>query len=136
MADGNGVVGEDLVLAKRRARRRCFRDCPLTNAVEGSLAGDPVPITASDPKWPDLPHPNGAQTDISLQDVLDPAFGYQAGTLRVDNSVGSCAAAVCTPAEEAVLSATIDAGNQSVANARLDIAASRVWVLMFSVKMQ
>ncbi|MDH3751555.1 MAG: right-handed parallel beta-helix repeat-containing protein [Gammaproteobacteria bacterium] len=100
-----------------------------------------------------------ARTDISIQDVLDPAFAYQTGTLRVDNSVSSCAAA-CTPVEEAavfaavsgtapltdsvdgdvisytVASSTVDAGNESVANGQLDIATGRVWALLFSAKLQ
>jgi hypothetical protein len=30
---------------------------------------------------------------------------------------------------------TIDAGNQNAANAQLDIAADRVWAILFSAKM-
>ena len=37
--------------------------------------------------------------DTSIQDVLDPLFVYQPGTIRVDNSQ-TCAAAVCIPGEE------------------------------------
>ncbi len=105
-------------------------------------------------------NPDGGRTDVSLQDVLDPAFAYQAGTMRVDNSLGSCAAALCTAAEEVAIfaaasaaaamtdavdgdvvsytggSTTIDAGNQSVANAQLDIAGAAVWGMVFDVRMQ
>ncbi len=38
-------------------------------------------------------------TDVSIQDVLDPLFAYQATTIRVDNSQ-TCAAAACTLAEQ------------------------------------
>ncbi len=37
--------------------------------------------------------------DTSIQDILDPLFDYQLGTIRVDNSF-ICAAAVCIPGEE------------------------------------
>src|SRR5262249_42518073 len=103
---------------------------------------------------------NGARTDVSLRDVLDPAFAYQTATLRVDNSVAACAAATCTGVEEAAIftavaaaglrtdavdgdvvsyaagTRTIDAGNQSIANAQLDVAAGHVWAMLFTVRMQ
>jgi len=96
--------------------------------------------------------------DVSVQDVLDAAFAYQTGSIRVDNSVASCAAVVCTPAEEdnvfavvaakppstdlvdgdvasyAVPTTTVTAGNESVANLRLDLAAQRVWAMVFTVR--
>ncbi|MEL7450471.1 MAG: right-handed parallel beta-helix repeat-containing protein, partial [Pseudomonadota bacterium] len=103
---------------------------------------------------------NTAETrmDVSIEDLLDPAFAYQPGTLRIDNSVANCAAAACTPAEEAAVyaavagtgaltdavdgdvasfsAATVHAGDESVANAQLDAAAGRVLALVFAVKMQ
>ena len=99
------------------------------------------------------------QNDVSVRDVLDPAFQYQAGTIQVDNSIAECAAAICTPAEEqaifAAINATpaltdavdgdvasytgagtvIDAGNGTAANAQLNINGDAVWALMFSAKM-
>ena len=100
-----------------------------------------------------------AVNDASIQDVLDSLFAYQAGTIRIDNSVANCAIAVCTPAEEAVIYAaaaaatassdgidvdtasinggtTVDVGNQSVANGQLDIAANTVIALVFTVQVQ
>ena len=80
-------------------------------------------------------------------------------TIQVDNTVAECALAVCTAAEElviftvvdgaAVLSdavdgdvvsytgagLSVDAGNENVANLQLDINATAVWALLFSVKM-
>ncbi|MBT8137612.1 MAG: right-handed parallel beta-helix repeat-containing protein [Gammaproteobacteria bacterium] len=102
---------------------------------------------------------DGATSDASIRDVLDPLFAYQAGSLQVDNSVTACAAAACTPAEESAIftavsatalltdvidgdvasfngTDTIDAGNQNVANGQLDIAANSVLALMFSAKVQ
>jgi hypothetical protein len=96
--------------------------------------------------------------DASVRDVLAAAFAYQAGTLKVDNSVAACAAAACTGVEEAaiyaavdatavktdavdadvvsVAGATIDAGNQYIANGQLNLAATRVWALLFTVTLQ
>ncbi len=96
--------------------------------------------------------------DASVQDILAAAFLYQTGTLKVDNTVAECAAADCTAGEEATIfsaiddnaastdavdgdvvsitGSTIDAGNQNAANAQLDIAANKVWALLFTVKMQ
>jgi hypothetical protein len=98
------------------------------------------------------------QTDMSIQDALDPAFVYQAASLRVDNSVSECAADDCTPAEEAsifaavdsaavatdavdgdvvsIVGGTIHAGNEAVANSQLDAAANMVWSLVTTVKVQ
>ncbi len=102
---------------------------------------------------------DGATNDASIRDVLDPLFAYQSGSLQVDNSVAGCAAAACTPAEEAAIFAaaiatavlsdavdadvasfdgtdTVDAGNRYVANGQLDIAADSVLALVFSAKIQ
>ncbi len=100
-----------------------------------------------------------AINDVSIQDVLDPLFLYQAGTIRVDNSVGDCALAVCDAAEEAAIYAaasavaantdavnlgdtssfagvTVDAGDQSVANGTLNVAANTVLAVVFTVQVQ
>jgi uncharacterized repeat protein (TIGR01451 family) len=100
-----------------------------------------------------------AVTDTSIQDVLDPLFVYQAGTIRVDNSVANCAAVACTPAEEAAIYAsasglaastdavdgpdpasfagvTVDVGDQAVANGQVDAAANRVLAVVFTVQVQ
>ena len=100
-----------------------------------------------------------AVDDLSARDVLAATFTYQTGTLKVDNSVANCAAATCTTVEEAAVYAavnataaktdgidgdvvsynagttTIDAGNQTVANGRLDVAKNTVWAMLFTVKM-
>jgi hypothetical protein len=99
--------------------------------------------------------------DVSVQDVLASAFAYQAGSIKTSNTVAACAAALCTGPEEAAIYAavnggtaktdgtpddeasytagttTIDLGNQNVGtNSQLDIAASKVWAVIFTVKMQ
>ena len=94
-------------------------------------------------------------SDVSIQDVLDAAFTYQAGSIRIDNTVADCAA-TCDAAEEAAVYAaaedntpltdaaaddtasfaalTVDAGNSVVgANAQLDVAANTVLALVFTV---
>jgi hypothetical protein len=97
-----------------------------------------------------------AVDDITIQDVLDPAFTYTAGTIRVDNTQ-SCAAAVCTNPEEAAVFAavsgaaaltdaagddvgsfdgsdTIDVGNGNEGtNAQADIAANAVYAVLITV---
>lgn len=98
-------------------------------------------------------------TDVSVQDVLDPAFAYQAGTIKVDNSLLSSAACPLGVCDEAAIFAavdatsalndtvapgdvasyvgtTIDVGNQTQANLQLNLAASSVWAVSFTVAMQ
>lgn len=101
-----------------------------------------------------------AINDASIQDVLDPLFAYQAGTIRVDNAVANCAATACTPAEEAAIYAsavvvaagtdgvaagdtvsftggtTVDVGNQSQANDQQNVAANTVLAVVFTVQVQ
>jgi uncharacterized repeat protein (TIGR01451 family) len=92
-------------------------------------------------------------TDVSVQDVLDPAFAYQAGSIKVDNSqaTGAAQAAIYTAvnAGAAVTDAagddvasydgtdTINVGNSVEAtNTQLDVAASTVWAVIFNAVMQ
>lgn len=102
-----------------------------------------------------------AVNDISMRDVLDAAFAYQTGTIKVDNTVANCAAATCTGPEEAAIytavnaasaltdatdadvatytagTTTIDLGNSVVAgNAQLNAAANTVYAVLFTVTMQ
>lgn len=96
--------------------------------------------------------------DVSLRDTLNGTFSYQAGTLKVNNTTLECAAASCNAGEEltifndvdavaastdgvdgdgvSIAGAIIDAGNQNVGNAQLNIAADRVYALSFTVEMQ
>ena len=100
-----------------------------------------------------------AVSDVSVRDVLDPAFQYQASSIKVDNSLGECASTSCTPAEQLTIfntvngapvlsdaidgdvasysggSATVDAGDGNVGNVQLDINANAVWAMLFTVKM-
>ena len=102
---------------------------------------------------------SAARGDVSLQDVLDAAFGYQTGSMKVTNAVGECAADTCTALEEdaiftavnsgtvvtdavddpdvgSITGATIDVGDEVVGgNGQLDISANAVWALVFSVVM-
>jgi parallel beta-helix repeat protein len=141
------LAGSDLAITKRAF----FPD------------GTPIPNTATVPSGVlfhfllYINNPNGGRLDISMQDVLDPGFTYEAGTLRLDNSVASCAAAACTPAEEAAIFTsvagsapltdavdadagsfnggnTVDAGDQNAANAQVDIAGNSVLALLVSVR--
>lgn len=94
-------------------------------------------------------------SDVSIQDVLDPTFVYQAGTMVVDSTLatGSAAGAIWsqldtagTPVTDAQAAGdvasfngtdTIDFGNQNAgSNDQLDVPASSVWAVRITVKMQ
>jgi uncharacterized repeat protein (TIGR01451 family) len=102
-----------------------------------------------------------AINDISIQDVLDSLFLYQADSIRVDNSVGDCALAVCDTTEEAAIYAaasavlptnsdgvdgdtssydgpttTVNAGDENVLNGTLNAAADSVLAVVFTVQVQ
>lgn len=143
-----------------------------TNAAVGALAvvkraylmdGTPLASGQALPKGTRIRYllyisnPGGAVTDVSLRDVLDPAFQYQAGTLRYAATVDACAGPTCTSAEEAAIyaaalagtagtdavdgdpasvsGATLDVGNDAAANAQLDVAAGKLWAVVFTVRM-
>ena len=126
--------------------------------------GTPIPSGATVPRGVEfryllyINNQLGAETDISVRDVLDPLFQYQAGTIQADNSVTECAADLCTAAEEQAIFAavdatafltdgpdgdvasytgvgtTLDAGDGNVGNATLNINGDSVWAIMFSAK--
>ena len=92
-------------------------------------------------------------TDVSIQDVLDPAFAYQTGSMKYNNAlaagasealiyttVNAVAASVATDAiSDDVASAvgvTINAGNQNAANSTVNISPSSVWAILFRALMQ
>ena len=100
-----------------------------------------------------------AVNDTSIQDVLDPLFLYQAGTIRVDNAVANCAADPCTNLEEAAIYAsailvgastdavdapdvasfagvTVDVGDENVLNGPQNVAANSVLAVVFTVQVQ
>ncbi len=127
--------------------------------------GTPIPTGAAIPSGIEfkfllyINNPGLATGDVTVRDVLDPVFQYQAGTIQVDNSVAECAAASCTVAEELAIfnavdgaaflsdaadgdvashtlaSLSVDAGNGNVGNSQLNIDADKVWAILFSVKM-
>ena len=98
-----------------------------------------------------------AINDVSIQDVLDAAFTYQAGTIKIDNSIVDCGATCDTTEEAAVYAAailtaalsdgvdgdtarydiptlTVDAGDENVVgNGTLNVAANTVLALVFTV---
>jgi len=98
--------------------------------------------------------------DISIQDILDPAFLYKPNTLQIDNSLTACASSPCTTLEEqsiynaAALASpytddpppidadgasfngtdTINVGDGNVAgNGQVNVSANSVFALLFSV---
>lgn len=88
---------------------------------------------------------------VNVSDVLAATFAYQAGTIKVDASqnTGATAANIYAAVNAAaaltdavsgadvagITSATISAGN-SAGNAMVTAPASKVWALLFTVKMQ
>ncbi len=97
-------------------------------------------------------------TDTSIQDVLDPLFLYQAGSIRTDNSHINCVGDPCTAVEEGTIytaalagaaasdgvdadpasfvGVTLDVGDQVVGNGQVDAAANRVYAVIFTVQVQ
>ncbi len=124
--------------------------------------GTPIPTGATIPRGVDFKYllyinnQLGGRNDVSVQDVLDPLFLYQPGSIQVDNAVSECAAASCTPAEEQTIfssidatpfltdtadgdvasfaASTIDAGDGNAANAQLNINGDSVWAILFTVQ--
>ena len=99
-----------------------------------------------------------AINDVSIRDVLNGLFVYEADSIRVDNSVDDCGA-TCDATEEAAIylaastagantdtldlldtssfaGVTVDAGNENVANAQLNAAANKVLAVVFTVQVQ
>ncbi|MGH2571288.1 MAG: hypothetical protein ACRDGR_08690, partial [bacterium] len=107
-----------------------------------------------------LNNPGPARLDASVRDVLDPGFAYVAGTSRIDTTSANCSGGVCSPTEEAgilaaagaqsastdvvdgdlvsydVPTTTVDAGDQNVANGRLDVAQNSVAAVLIRVRVQ
>ena len=94
-----------------------------------------------------------AQVDsVNVSDTLAAAFGYQAGTIKVDSSVntGANAATIFTAVNGSgtsitdavsgvdvggITGATISAGTTG-GNAMLSIPIGKVWAMLYTVKMQ
>jgi uncharacterized repeat protein (TIGR01451 family) len=89
-------------------------------------------------------------TDVSVQDVLDPAFAYQAGSMFVDNTAATGATpsqiytavsggtAMSDPVDADAASAvgvTITAGTTG-GNGQVDVAGNSVWAILFNALMQ
>lgn len=88
--------------------------------------------------------------DVNISDTLDPAFVYQAGTIRVDNSAvtGSTNASIyaavsvaapvsdATDADAAGINGTTISAGSAGGNAQVDIAASAVYAVLFDVIVQ
>ncbi len=179
--DAGGVTAASLALDNRSTRTDSGADIgtvdqgyhypngisgPVLDIVKRAflLDGTPIPTGATIPNFVEFKYllyinnPGIGRGDVTVRDVLDPAFQYQAATIQVDNSVVECAVAVCTAAEELTIftavdgaaflsdavdvdtasfngSDTVDAGDGNVANAQLNINADAVWAILFSVKM-
>jgi len=139
-------------------------DCNTIEIVKRAfwLDGTPIPSGVDIPSGVEFKYllyinnTGGAVADVSVRDVLDPAFAYQTPSIQIDNSVLACALATCDPGEEAAIftavdgatvltdatgddvvsygALTVDAGDENVANLQLDILANRVWAILFSVQ--
>jgi len=100
------------------------RSCNQRAIVKRALQVDGTPIPSGSTLPAGMPvkfllyidNPWGTASDVSVQDVLDPVFAYQAGSIKVDDSLDSatvCPAGVCN---EATIFAQVD-GTPSVCGA-------------------
>ncbi|MFN0151655.1 MAG: LamG-like jellyroll fold domain-containing protein [bacterium] len=129
-----------------------------------TIDGDPLSGGAVAPKGSRIQfllyidNKGAAVTDVRVGDVLDAGFAYVAGTMRFANTTSNCAGASCSGAEEQTIfddaaagtglsdaidgdvatfgASTIELGKQNAGNAQLDIAAGKVWAVVFTVKVQ
>ncbi|MFN0151651.1 MAG: hypothetical protein ACKVU1_13185 [bacterium] len=92
-----------------------------------------------------------AVNDVSISDVLNAAFAYQAGTIKVDaseatgateadiyaavNAAAALTDAVSGADAAGITVATISAGSDA-SNAVVNVAANTVWALLYTVKVQ
>jgi uncharacterized repeat protein (TIGR01451 family) len=90
-------------------------------------------------------------TDVSIQDILDSTFAYQAGSLKADNTLASTGSetliyntvnAVATTLSDAInadiasaVGITVEAGTTG-GNGQVDVPASTVWSILFRTLMQ
>ncbi len=90
-------------------------------------------------------------SNVSLSDVLNAAFAYQAGTIKADASqaTGATAANIYAAVNAAaaltdavsgvdgagITGATVSAGSDAT-NATVNVAANTVWALLYTVKVQ
>lgn len=135
------------------------------NKTAFQLDGTPIPTGATIPSGVGfkfllyINNHGSAVSDVSVRDVLDPAFQYQTTSIQVDNSLGECALIACTSAEESAIftavdgaavltdavdgdvasfagaGSSVDAGDENTANQQLNINANAVWAMLFTVKM-
>jgi len=107
-------------------------------------------------------NPGAAQTDIEVQDLLDPTFAYQATSMRT-TTMTACANLICDATEEQAIydalslaplrtddpdgalpggdevsytsgTLTVEAGDRVSANLQLDVNANTLWALLFEAK--
>lgn len=92
-----------------------------------------------------------AVSNANVEDVLDPGFGYQVGTIKVANTTptGANAATIYAAVNATtalgdpvdgtdvagITAATVSAGS-GAGNQQLDLAASAVWAMLFEVAVQ
>jgi uncharacterized repeat protein (TIGR01451 family) len=90
--------------------------------------------------------------DVSVQDILDAAFSYQSGSMKVDSTLASGSSealiystvnAVATTLSDAVdtdvasvSGSTLNVGDETVANGQLDVPANSIWAILFRVLLQ
>ena len=128
-----------------------------------SSAGTPIINSATLPTGSEVKflmyinNKGGFISDINVLDVLDTiTFSYVENSLKMDNTLGECAANTCTAAEEYLIFLavndntasskgtdldgvryddvnTVEAGEGTTNNGQVDINGNSVWALLFSV---
>jgi len=107
-------------------------------------------------------NPDAAQTDVEVQDILEPTFAYQATSMRT-TTMAACTNLICDAAEEQTIyntvvlaglrtdnpdgalpggdevsytsgTLTVEAGDRVNANLQLDVNTNTLWALLFEAK--
>lgn len=84
-------------------------------------------------------NPCPAVTDVSLRDMLDPAFAFVPGTLRSDNSLAACPIGGCTNLHDAAIFAAASAGtaaSDAVDADALSRSAAKIYAVVLTVRLR
>ena len=158
--DTDGLLDSVAFVLNSTGALQLFKSAYLTIGGARLTSGDTLPVGTLVDFIIYVNNTGSVQiNDTSIQDILDPLFAYQLGSIRVDNSQ-TCVAAVCDPGEVdtiyGVVSAlgagsdtpdldtvsydgtnTIDVGDGSeTGNAPQNAAAGVVLAVVFTVQVQ
>ncbi|MCP3980130.1 MAG: right-handed parallel beta-helix repeat-containing protein [bacterium] len=116
------ATGTDLVLNQTSEFGGLVTVVPQLSIVKRAFQLDGTPIADSSTLPVGMPvkfllyidNPGVAVSDLSLQDVLDPLFTYQTGTMKVDNTLVSSAACPGGACNETTIFSQVDGSGSAV----------------------